>query len=142
MGMIIETTTTANPAAGAEVSYTNPGLIIYSCLYAIRIRLVTDATVANRRVTLIVSDVDGTTPLYVGISPIDQTASQTIDYFFGPYGVAMAAAVNSRIAIPVPPIHWCRNMVLSTSTSGIVAGDDFAAATLLHVWNGPGGYPF
>lgn len=109
----------ADPIAGTEASVTlaDDGRVI-----AIIVELVTDATVANRRVSLeIVVD---TTIIFTAISPAVQTASSTVEYVFG-VDMPFTDATTQQF-IPLPNcLILPRNAILRTSTASIAVGDDY-----------------
>lgn len=119
--------TGTDPAAGSEIVETVPTNARWR-LYGIRFTLVTDATVATRRVTLNVDD--GAT---VGLqlwNANGQTAGLTFLYESHQVG-HQAAAVSSREFIPLAAaIDLFQGWRILTSTVNIQAGDNYGAPIL------------
>lgn len=120
--------TGSDPAAGAEVSETVPTGAVWR-LVAFRATLVTDATVANRRVNLTIDD--GTNTLLLKPPGADQAASLTYIYQADANGAA-AALLSTTQALPLPPDLFLRaGFRIRTATNSIQAGDNWAAPQLL-----------
>lgn len=119
--------TGADPAAGAEVLVTVPAGKRW-LLRSIEVQLVTDATVANRRVRFLFDD--GTTEFCRVAAFTDQTASQTFEYVAAPVG-GLEYSRSGVFLVPIPPLMLGPGHRVQTSTNGIVAGDDFGAPALL-----------
>lgn len=124
-------TATADPAAGAEISYTvAAGSKI--ALFSAAVSLVASADVANRRARITIDD--GATVLYAGIAGTDQTAGQTVRYVFGSAGSGLI--VGSAIA-QVPwgsaPILLLPGWRIKTVTTNIQAADDWGVMSLVGV---------
>lgn len=116
-----------DPAAGVEVSETVPTNARWT-LYAVRFPLVTDATVANRRVHLLVDD--GTNTLYEAAAPDVQAASLTRNYNAANHGFAPAATVSElylNLPVPLPLLQGWR---VRTATDSLQAGDNFGVPRL------------
>lgn len=117
-----------NPALGAECSDTVPA----GARWLVRswfAQLTTDATVANRTVTLIIDD--GANILFRVDASAAQTASQIRQYEAYDTGVAPDLS-GSTFRLPAPfPLDLVAGSRIRTSTAGIVAGDDFTAPQLL-----------
>jgi hypothetical protein len=119
----IQQFSTANPAAGAEVNYTMDYYHVYQ-IKAIKLKLVTDANVANRRVHLNITDVNGGSQEY--ISSVDQAASLTRFYWFVPIGGTVSIADDNDIVVPISPdIYIQGGSGISTITTNKQAGDDY-----------------
>jgi len=127
-GQIVPITGT-NPAAGVEISETVPNNN-YWRLKALRAAITTDSNTANRRPVLritinsiIVCDC---------INPTTTTANSTVTYQWGhglQYGTDSIGLFGSGGLISdllLPP-----GSVIATVTAGILAGDNWAAPTLL-----------
>jgi len=117
-----------NPAAGVEISDAVPvgaRWRVVSWFAA----LVNDATVGNRRVTLIIDD--GANILHQVEASADQTASQTRSY--EAYATGVAPDLSGTVfRLPSPfPLDLAAGSRLRTSTAGLVAGDNWGAATIL-----------
>lgn len=125
---LIKSIQSANPAAGAEASITVTVNRVWHILSA-AIKLVTSATVANRRVHLQFSK-NEPAELHA-FSEIDQTASQTIDYAFGKYGAVPDSADNNQIIVPIPHDIWLfSEATIATETTNIQVGDNFGTLAL------------
>jgi len=118
------TITGTNPGAGVEATQTVPVGALW-LLKAVRLSLTTDATVATRRVHLIIDD--GATAITTIAAQDTQAASLGRNYNFADYAFA-PAAVGGEIFVALP-----RGFVLPagyrirTSTANIQAGDDYGA---------------
>lgn len=118
-----------DPAAGAQISYNIPNYqqwrIIGGC-----ITLVTDATVANRRLHLKIDH--GVNQMLDFFCNYDQTASLTKKYTFAAVAGNLTSQDDNDVIIPIPP-----NLLLpagakfQTTITGGVAGDDL---DLLRLW--------
>jgi len=114
----------ADPAAGAEISYTaDDDMIVYSA----RFTFVTDANVANRNPSLIADD--GTTQFLRIRDAGARTASATWEYFFAP-GIT-AYSVDGGFPLPTPGVFLRKGDRLRTSTTNLQAGDNYSAMVLL-----------
>ena len=111
-----------DPGAGVEVSEAVPTDSRWR-VRSFRVQLVTSATVANRRVHLIIDD--GANILLDLAAGDTQAASLTRNYNFAPDGFARVAQDN-EIYVPIPPDLWLPQAArLRTSTTAIDAGDNF-----------------
>jgi len=118
----------ADPAAGVEISETVPTGARWK-LWGFTFTLVTDATVANRIVDLVLDD--GANIYYRAQVPTAQVASQTVIYSAAPQGVAQGVT-NLRGLLPLPiPCLLFQGHRIRTVTQGIVAGDNFGAPRYL-----------
>lgn len=116
--------TGTDPAAGVEVSETVPTGARWR-LVSVEVTLVTDATVANRRIHLFVDD--GTNVYFETHNNTAQTASTTIRHSFGAgVGLVVGDGVSAVAPLPVALLLGAGHRFRS-STSGIVAGDNFGA---------------
>jgi hypothetical protein len=121
--------TGTDPAANTEVSETVPANGRWRVL-AMRVSLVTDATVANREVSLQFDD--GTTAFFAAAANANQAASLTRQYSVGTAGERGAAATATDILIPAPSdVVLLAGHRVRTSTTNRQAGDNFGAPTLL-----------
>lgn len=114
----------ADPAAGAEASITVPSGEIWELLSFI-VRLVTDATVANRQAQLVIDD--GTNILWQSDSPSNQIASQTRDYAAGSGLERQDEGINAATkqwALPTGLV-LAGGYRIRTLTGGNVAGDNY-----------------
>lgn len=118
----------ADQAAGQEVVFTVPGGRWWELL-TFRTTLTTDATVANRRHTLVMDD--GTTIFWHHVFAADQTASVAQEYHWARgLGFEKTTANLSVANIGLPDVPLYPGFRIRTVTSGIVAGDDYSAAAL------------
>lgn len=119
----IEEYNMANPAAGAEFSYTVPNNRIF-LITAISFRLVTAVAAANRRVHLSITYPGGGAVDY--FSSIDQAASLTRDYTCAPRPGGLAEFAGTKIIIPIPDNLWLsEGAIIATATDNLQAADDF-----------------
>jgi hypothetical protein len=131
----LRSVTGTNPAAGAEVSETVPTGARWR-LRGLRAQLVTDATVATRRVHLVVDD--GTNTLIDQALADTQTASLTRNYNLAPYQYAPAAAA-AEIYGPLPGDLVLRpGWRVRTATDNLAVGDNWGAPQLyVEEWQEP-----
>ena len=120
--------TSSNPAAGAEISHTFAAGLTVKIL-SVRVQLVTDANVANRRVHMVFKR-NGIT-IYEAISSVDQAASLTRNYTFSIFGGLGTYSDDNDILVPIPQDLWLNNTgSIVTETTSIQAGDNFGAASI------------
>ena len=127
----------SDPAAGVEISETVTAAKYWKLL-AVKFTLVTDATVANREVDLILDD--GANE-FCRIAPtVVQTASLTLHYSWAiglQQNSFLPLTASPKIA-PLPDIVLGPGFRVRTTTQGIVAGDNFSAPVLYVVqFDGP-----
>lgn len=124
----IRSVTGTNPAAGAEISETVPTNALWR-LYSVRAALVTNATVAARRVSLVIDD--GTTILIDVENPNTQAAGLTVPYLAARFGYDLTTTtVAEQFALPdLPPLR--EGFRVRTVTSNLQAGDNWGAPQLL-----------
>lgn len=121
--------TTADPAAGAEISLTVEAQS-WLRLKSFQTSLVADATVSNRRPALRFT-IGGTVALTIG-SVASITASQTIAVTWLPVGEFFNDTSNSiQHNGLLPDILIPPDSVIATVTNNLQAGDNYAAGTLL-----------
>lgn len=122
---------TVDPAANTEVSQTVPGGQIWELL-SVNVTLVTDATVANRQVTLVIDD--GVNIVAQVTAQPTQAASLTYNYTFSVGGVDRAAVVGTNVLVPLPgPLALPAGFRIRTVTTLRAATDNYGAATVLAV---------
>lgn len=126
-GKTVALVPTAGPAAGAEISHTVPAGKIWRLLSA-RYELVTDATVSNRRTSLVIDD--GATVIHRHVSNQVQAASLTYEYDWG-VGRIEAAVRSGHVGDPLVPLNLPAGYRIRTITENLQAGDDYSAAFLL-----------
>lgn len=125
----IKTYTSANPAAGDELSLTVPTGRIWRIL-ALNFQLVASATVANRRVRVRLQTNVGLDIAVFGVT--DQTASQTMNYSFAQVGVISDEVDNTRIQIALPQeIYLGQDDFLGTDTINLQSGDNYSVMNVL-----------
>jgi hypothetical protein len=122
------TNTSGNPAAGVETTLSVSTAARFR-FNALRATLVTDATVAARRVHLVVDD--GATIFYDLAAADTQAASLTRNYNFVPEGFQRTAQ-DSEIYVPIPAdLRLLQGWRVRTLTTLLAAGDDWSALTAL-----------
>jgi len=116
---------TVDPGAGVEISHT-VGDLRRGELRAMRFTLVTDATVANRRV--LVEVVRSGNIIARTAAALVQTASLTFNYNVAPWGES-GDNRNGEILVNFPPgILLSSGDIIRTVTPGLQAGDNYSAA--------------
>lgn len=120
----LNNTTGADPAAGAEISQTVTAGQRWR-LQAFTFTLVTDATVANRNVSIVLDD--GADVFYRAGSNFNQVASTTVVYTASGHG-QLGSTLNNVVLIPLPqPCMLFQGWRIRTITGAIAAGDNFGA---------------
>lgn len=125
---LIAIATSADPAAGAELSFTVAAGTSYKLL-AIRFSLVTAAVAASRRVHIVLTvdaikvlDTFGTT---------DQIISETKVYSCFPMAGLTASSNGDDILIPIPKdLILTPGSIITTETTNLDGGDDFSVMQL------------
>jgi hypothetical protein len=118
----------ADPGAGVEISVgVAPGRLWV--VYAVRFRLVADATVATRTVGITIDD--GTTVFYEAVATPTQVAGETLDYTFSTAAFAQGTAARRGAGVLYSPCVMYRGWFLRTLTQNLQAGDNFGAPVLL-----------
>jgi len=125
---VIRLVSGTDPAAGEEVLETVPTNAKWKIL-AVRFFLTTDATVANRQPALMIDD--GSNEIHRSIYHNAQTASLVRSYFFNLGSTFTAAVNNSWHLNNLPELELPAGARIRSVTSGIQAGDDFAAPNIL-----------
>lgn len=125
---VIRSVTGTDPAVNTEIAETVPTNARWR-LISIFLELVTDATVANRTVTLLVDD--GANTLSSVSASAAQTATQTRQYSAYPGGGA--PRLDSTVFyLPTPPgIMLMGGFRIRTTTANRAAGDNYGAPQLL-----------
>ena len=125
---IIRSVIGSNPAFGAEVVEVVPPGARWR-LRCLKASLTTDATVANRQVSLIIDD--GTDQLFNSCCPDLQGASVARQYHFAEYAYQPAASAT-RIYLAVPiSLMLFQGWRIRTETFNLKAGDDWAAPYMM-----------
>ena len=133
----IQSITGTNPAAGSEITETVPANTIWK-LTAAKATFVTDATAANRLPRFIIDD--GTNIFVESGSTFAQTASTTLRYLCGEYGLAgTLVSGNQFVAVPFPAgVIMSGGYRFITTTGAIQAGDNYTAPQLsVEAWHDP-----
>ncbi|MBA7609565.1 hypothetical protein ES703_16756 [subsurface metagenome] len=125
-GRIISITGT-DPAAQTEISETVPARRRWS-IKSIFFHLITDVTVANRHVSLIIDD--GTNELWRITCANAHPASCDTTYSFAQIA-ATEALVDCACFHPLPDLSLPAGARIRTSTPLLKAGDNFSAPQLL-----------
>lgn len=118
--------TVANPAAGANWTYTIPDGTDFLCK-AIRFRLVTDANVAARRARIEFRQ--STTIIHQAVCSNTQAASLTYDYNIAMDGAAEVLSAT-YINRSMPDIRLKDSDTIRVQTDSIQVGDQFSAIVL------------
>jgi len=121
-----KTVLSTDPAAGANASYTVPDNEhwIFHCM---RIRLVTDATVTNRRMHLSLP-FGGGSDMLQAFPLVDQAASATYDYYFGNFGTIMDELDDNKVLVNIPAnFHINGGTSILTAVLNLQAGDNMSA---------------
>lgn len=128
-GGFIDLKSSANPAAGSELTYSIPAGVSQR-IKAIDLSMATDATVANRRIHIVFSMFS--TRICEVFSDIDQTASTTRIYSVMSIGNIPDRLDDNDIIIPMPDnILLTGPATITTETTNFQAGDNISAANVL-----------
>lgn len=121
----------ASPAAGADWTLTVPDDVIFRII-SIRAQLATAVAVANRAVRCIVTSSSGQF-LFNSQASFVQTASQTFQYCFAPFGYDMGTLAGSGFAsVPLVQDLWLRQaFTLGMATINLQAADQWSGITAL-----------
>ena len=125
---LIRSVAGADPAAGAEILVTVPAGARWR-LVGLIATLVTDNTVVNRVVSLVIDD--GAAALYRAAAQTVQTASLTVIYSFGAGLPSAATAGGVSINPLATDLLLAAGYRVRSITTGIVAGDNWGAPQLL-----------
>lgn len=117
-----------DPAAGAEISVTVPTGARWR-LVGLLATLVTDATVANRTVNLVIDD--GANAVFRAAAQTAQTASLTVIYSFGASLPSQATAGGVSINPLAEALPLAAGYRIRTVTTNIAGGDNWGAPQLL-----------
>lgn len=120
----------ANPAAGAEFTYTVPAGLRLKVL-GLAFLFTSDANVANRQIQILVTDPIGGLSISACTQAV-QAAGQLYNYYFAPGNRDMAAAVSDIITVPLSETMILKpGDVLDSFTVNGQAGDTFTDIYLL-----------
>lgn len=120
--------TGTDPAVNTEISETVPTNARWRLL-EFRASLLTDATVANRVVVILLDN--GTTVFHAVDGNYNHTASLNADYQLFDYG-ALGVQQNGRVYLPMPSsVILLGGSRIRTSTANLQAGDNWGAPQLL-----------
>lgn len=116
--------TVADPAAGAEWTYTVPAGILL-CPIAVRCTFVTSAVVANRYNRILFSDA---TPVALAATQLDLAiaASQTMLLHYAQGLTPVNPAAHGLKTAPCPIIYLQAGFTISSLTLAINAGDQYS----------------
>ena len=120
--------TGTDPAANVEISETVPTGARWSLL-SFFARLVTDATVANREVSLVIDD--GTTTCCQIPSGTNHAASLTRDYHFATHGQRNTIAQVAILQAPLPELVLAAGFRIRTVVTNRAAGDNWGAPQIM-----------
>ena len=128
-GGFIDLKTSANPAAGAEITY-SIAAGRSQLIKAIDFSITTDANVANRRVHIVFSMFS--TRICEVFSDVDQAAGTTRVYSVMAMGDIPDRIDDNDIIIPMPAnILLTGAATITTETTNIQVGDNISAANVL-----------
>lgn len=128
-GGAIRSITGSTPAAAAEISETVPTGARWELL-AIRFRLVTDANVANRAVSLVLDD--GTNLYFHSSMNVNQTAGVTWNYaFVQGFGNPAISQISALMAVIPANNRLGAGHRIRTSSTLLQAGDQFGIVQYL-----------
>jgi hypothetical protein len=125
---VIRAITGTDPAAGVEISETVPTNARWELL-AIGFALVTDATAANREVTLTLDN--GTSVYTRSPSRVNHTASLTRTYSAFQSPSLAAVTTDPTLNLQLPRLVLSDGHRIRTATSNLQAGDNYGAPQLL-----------
>lgn len=119
--------TTADPSAGANISYQSPANV-HTQLKSAMFTVVTSATVATRRVRFRISL--GATIFFEYVCTTTQAESLTRKYVFAPFGTAEVLA-DTTIHCPVPVLDIPPGDYITTSIDNLQVDDNVSGAWML-----------
>jgi hypothetical protein len=117
----------SDPAAGAEISETVPTGARWRLL-SWRASLVTDATVANRVMSLLIDD--GSLTLWQSATPTAHTASLSVSYIFGLGATSANQQGVMLLSTPAAPLVLPAGYRIRTTTSNLQAGDNWGSPVM------------
>lgn len=127
-GFLRTATVGSAPGAGSDFGDSLCGDGLTWRIMGFRMKLITDANVANRRVHFIFKHTGTSKIIQEYFSDIDQTASQTINYQIQPVGVIPDSLDSGVIIVPMPANLIVNAAIeLNTLTVNKQAGDQWAA---------------
>lgn len=118
----------ANPGAGTEFTITQDARTRWRPL-GLNVTLTTDATVANREMSLVITNGGG--PVLTIPAGVAHVASQSRNYTWFVGAVRGAGAVSLDVIAPLPVINTTATSTYQSSTTNIQAADDYTAPRLL-----------
>ena len=125
----ISTVTTANPAAGAQVSFTTDDNEIWRILWC-TITLVTDANAATRR--LHINFINGGNNKISHFSSSDHIANTTLVYTVGAMSGSLAGGQEDDRHFPILDHLWLEpSSEITTDIANGQVGDDLTALTIM-----------
>lgn len=118
--------TGSNPAAGAEIVETVGSAAVWTPISFVA-ALVTDATVANRRPHLRITNAAGTV-FFECFSDTDHVASTTYTYCFANFGAQPISLASNVVVVSLPDnLQMTAGMKIRTATINLQAGDNWGA---------------
>lgn len=128
-GGYLSTVVTADPAAGAMWTIPIPDGQMWK-IQAVQTTLVTDATVANRRVHIKISTAAG--PVIDMFSNVDQTASTTVRYVCANYGSTIDELDGGVMLLNLPKdLYLVPGDSIDITITGGVAGDNLSTGSAI-----------
>lgn len=127
---ILQLTPVAAPAAGADWTITVPGQGVWQLL-AVRARLVTSATVANRVVGLGLND--QTTTVFNIDQPNAVPASRTTDFNWAPSMLQTQGSGDATVTSRLPDIPLMGGWRIASATGAIQIGDQWSNVNALAI---------
>jgi len=125
----IRTRTSADPAAGSELTITVPDGRIWNVL-AVSFQLVAAAVAASRRVHVVFSASGG--PTINVFSDIDQIINETRNYSVAHFGHVLDSLDDNDILIPLPDkMLLIPESTITTETTNLDGADNFGAMSVL-----------
>jgi hypothetical protein len=118
-----------SPSAGASFSVTSPGRPGWR-LIGVLFRLVTDATVANRSVTVDYDDGNGVLFGSNGMQGV-VAASTTVNFSFDTQRTVSEANSNGQIFAPLRPEYFQGGQKLLINVLNVQAGDQLSRIALV-----------
>jgi len=125
----LRTVVGTDPAAGHEICETVPTNTRWR-LVAMQLRLVTDATIADRRIRVVLDD--GSTEFTVISAGATQSANWARRYNFAPGFPLDTAFIHDQLHCPLPhDLYLYEGYRIRTVTAGRQPGDDYSAPVML-----------
>lgn len=117
-------TSSPNPAAGSEITYTVPSGFTMRIL-SLTFTLVNAATAGNRRPHVVFTQTGN--KIVDCFSSIDQIISENKKYTVASFGAVTDETDDNDIVIPMPHDIWLNaNDTITTETTNLAAGDNYS----------------